>query len=122
MLDSLLKLTDRISWFAARLADISVLALVGAMVYEVVARYVFNAPTEWSYDIAYMGSGSLFILGVSWTLRENAHIRIDVVRKLLPKRVGDLIESLIYLLLLAPLFFYAGSHRPAKNHQSLGHG
>lgn len=104
MLDSVFRLIDRVSWLAARLADMAVIALVTAMVYEVVARYVFNAPTEWSYDIAYMGSGSLFILGVSWTLRENAHIRIDIVRKLLPKRIGDLIESGIYLFLLTPLF------------------
>jgi len=105
MIKSFLKLADNISWITARLAYISVIVLVSSMIYEVTARYFLNAPTVWSYDIAYMSSGALFILGVSWTLRENAHIRIDIIRNMLPKRVGNIIESLVYLLILTPLFF-----------------
>jgi TRAP-type mannitol/chloroaromatic compound transport system permease small subunit len=104
MLTRVLRLIDGISWAASRLADIAVLILVAAMVYEVVARYVFNAPTVWSFDIAYMCSGALFMLGVAWALREDAHIRIDVLRNKLPQRVADAIEGITYLVILAPFF------------------
>lgn len=104
MLTHVLKLIDGISWAASRLADIAVLILVAAMVYEVVARYGFNAPTVWSFDIAYMCSGALFMLGVAWALREDAHIRIDVLRRKLPPRVADAIEGITYLVILAPFF------------------
>jgi TRAP-type mannitol/chloroaromatic compound transport system permease small subunit len=37
--------------------------LFGAMVYEVIARYAFTAPTMWAYDISRMLYGALFMLG-----------------------------------------------------------
>ena len=104
MLQSFFKLIDHISLVTSKLANISVIVLVSSMIYEVFARYFFNAPTQWSYDIAYMGSSSLFMLGISWTLQQKSHIRIDVFRKMLPVSVTNKIEGAIYLLILFPVF------------------
>src|SRR3546814_18382927 len=104
MLARLFRIVDGISWLASRLADASVVILIAAMVYEVVARYVFDAPTDWAFDIAYMCSGALFLLGVSWALKEDAHIRIDILRNKMSPRVAGLIEGTTYLILLAPFF------------------
>lgn len=104
MLARLFRIVDGISWVASRLADISVVVLVSAMIYEVAARYVFDAPTDWAFDIAYMCSGALFLLGVSWALKEDAHIRIDILRNKMPARVAGIIEGLTYVLALAPFF------------------
>jgi TRAP-type mannitol/chloroaromatic compound transport system permease small subunit len=117
MLKSFFKLIDGISWLTSKLANISVIILVASMIYEVLARYIFNAPTQWSYDLAYMGSSALFILGISWTLRQKSHIRIDVFRKMLSVSVANKIEGLIYLLILFPLFsmlFKTASSRTIK--------
>ena len=35
-----------------------------SLVWEVVARYFFNAPTIWAYDMTYMLYGSFFMLGL----------------------------------------------------------
>ena len=51
--------------------------LVGAVAYEVIARYVFHAPTVWSYDVTYMLYGALFMLGAAYALHKGAHIRTD---------------------------------------------
>src|SRR5690606_4391892 len=104
MLARLFKIVDGISWIASRLADISVVILVTSMVYEVVARYVFDAPTDWAFDIAYMCSGALFLLGVSWALKEDAHIRIDILRNKMSPRVAGMVEGVTYLIVLAPFF------------------
>ncbi len=37
--------------------------MVLSLVYEVVARYFFNAPTTWAYDMTYMTYGAFFMLG-----------------------------------------------------------
>lgn len=106
MLAQVFKVVDGISWVASRLADLSVVLLILAMVYEVVARYVFDAPTVWAFDIAYMCSGALFLLGVSWALKEDAHIRIDILRNKMPLRAAGAIEGVAYLCILCPFLVY----------------
>ena len=51
--------------------------LVLAVAYEVIARYAFNAPTIWSFDVTYMLYGTIFMLGAAYALHKGAHIRTD---------------------------------------------
>ena len=44
-----------------------------------VARYLFNAPTQWAYEVGYMMMGTHALLGMAYTLREGGHIRIDAL-------------------------------------------
>lgn len=82
----LLHLVDRLSELVSRIGMVLVLGLVVAMFYEVVARYLFNAPTRWSYDISYMFNAGIFLLGSAYTLSINQHIRIDFLSQKLPLR------------------------------------
>lgn len=104
MLQQLCKFADGVSWCASQLANVSVAILTIAMVYEVFARYVFAAPTVWSFDIAYMANGAIFLLGVAWVLHEDAHIRIDILSNRLPRKLANAIEGGAYLFVLAPFF------------------
>ena len=78
---------DRISTLLGRVAEVVVVLLIASMLYEVVARYVFGAPTLWAFDIAYMSTGALFVLGAAQALRQDAHVRIDVLSSRFPPRV-----------------------------------
>src|SRR5437870_11770628 len=51
--------------------------LVLAVSYEVIARYAFDAPTIWSFDVTYMLYGTIFMLGAAYALHKGAHIRTD---------------------------------------------
>ena len=51
----------------AKTAAWLIIPMTCALVYEVVARYIFNAPTIWAYDVTYILAGSLF-LGVDTVL------------------------------------------------------
>ena len=42
-----------------------------------IARYLFNAPTIWSFDVTYMLYGAIFMLGAAYALHKGAHIRTD---------------------------------------------
>src|SRR5690606_14411424 len=86
MLNALTRFVNGVSWCASQLASVAAAVLTISMVYEVFARYVFDAPTVWAFDIAYMANGAVFLLGVAYVLREDAHIRIDVLRNRLPAR------------------------------------
>ena len=104
MLNALTRFANGVSWCASQLASVAAAVLTVSMVYEVFARYVFDAPTVWAFDIAYMANGAVFLLGVAYVLREDAHIRIDVLRNRLPARFNHGIQGVAYLLVLAPFF------------------
>ena len=51
------------------MASFAIVPLVLATCYEVLARYLFGAPTIWAYEIGYTLTGSHFLLGMAYTLR-----------------------------------------------------
>lgn len=83
-----------------------VLPLIFATVYEVFSRYVLNAPTIWAYEVGYMATGANFLLGAAFTLREKAHIRIDVAYMRFRPRTKALIDVLGYTFLMLPFGFW----------------
>lgn len=84
-----------------------IVPLMGGLTWEVVARYAFDAPTLWAYDLAYMLYGSLFLLGTGYTLRHGGHIRTDFLYEKLSIRWQGLIDAIGYLVFFfAPLAFF----------------
>lgn len=102
MLERALRLVDRLSFTIAAVAMVMIVGLVFSMVYEVVARYAFNAPTIWAYDVSYMLNGALFLLAAAFTLAKNNHVRIDFLSTLLPVRVQHGINAVFYVVLFLP--------------------
>lgn len=49
------------------------------IVYEVVARYVFNAPTKWGHDTTTLLCALCFFYGGAYCLARNTHIRIVLI-------------------------------------------
>ncbi|MCS6879112.1 MAG: TRAP transporter small permease subunit [Geminicoccaceae bacterium] len=88
-----------------------VVPLVGAMVYEVFARYLFNRPTIWAFDVSYMLYGSHFMLGAAYTLYRGGHIRTDIFYQNWSPRTKGIIDATLYVLFFFPgiaLFFWMG--------------
>ena len=78
--------------------------MVCAVAYEVIARYVYNAPTSWSYDVTYMLYGTLFMLGCAYALHKGAHIRTDFFWDSFSPRTKGIIDSIAYVLFFFPAF------------------
>jgi TRAP-type mannitol/chloroaromatic compound transport system permease small subunit len=76
--------------------------LVLAVSYEVFMRYVFNAPTIWSFDVAYMLYGTIFMLGAAYALLKGAHIRTDFFFERWSIRTKGIIDSVAYLVFFFP--------------------
>jgi len=93
---------DALSHLLTRIAMVLAYALIGSMMFEVVARYGFGRPTIWAFDISYMLNGGLFLLGIGWTLRQGKHVRIDFLASLMPPRVQHGVLALVYALLVLP--------------------
>jgi TRAP-type mannitol/chloroaromatic compound transport system permease small subunit len=102
-MDTLLRWIDRITGGAGVIAGWLIVPIIFATAYEVFSRYVLHAPTIWAFEVGYMAMGANFLIGVAYTLREKAHIRIDVVYgHLFSRKVQAIVTLLGYALLLLP--------------------
>ena len=79
--------------------------LVLAVAYEVVSRYVFDAPTIWSFDVTYMLYGAIFMLGCAYALHKGAHIRTDFFFENWSIRTRGVIDSVAYIVFFFPSIF-----------------
>lgn len=96
---------ERFSMVLGFFGRLAIFSLIASMLYEVVARYAFGAPTLWAFDISYMLNGSIFLLGAAYSLQEDAHVRIDFLSQRFPLRLQQFLNGLIYLLVMAPIAF-----------------
>ena len=78
------------------------LPLVLAVAYEVIARYAFNAPTIWSFDVTYMLYGTIFMLGSAYALHKGAHIRTDFFYDKWSVQTKGMVDSISYLVFFYP--------------------
>jgi len=76
--------------------------LVLAVCYEVVARYGFNAPTIWAYDVTFMLYATIFMLGAAYALHKGAHIRTDFFFEKWSIRTRGVIDSVAYIAFFFP--------------------
>ena len=70
--------------------------------YEVFVRYVLGAPTVWAFDMSVQMYGALFMMAGAYALSQDAHVRGDVVYRLMPKRGQAAIDLALYIVFLAP--------------------
>lgn len=85
-----------------------VIPMAGALTYEVIARYAFNAPTIWAYDVTYMLYGSHFMLGAAYALYTGGHIRTDIFYGKWSPRTQGLVDAMLYVVFFFPgmIFFF----------------
>lgn len=76
--------------------------LFGAMVYEVIARYVFTAPTMWAYDVSRMLYGALFMLGAGYALSKGVHIRADFLYRNWSEKTQGIVDATLYIIFYFP--------------------
>ena len=89
------------------------LPLVLVVAYEVAARYLFNAPTLWAFDMTYMLYATLFMLGSAYALQRGAHIRTDFFFERWSTRTQGRIDAVAYLLFFFPallVFLFVSAH------------
>ena len=79
--------------------------LILAMVYEVLARKLFTAPTMWAYDMSRFLYGALFMLGAGYALSKGIHIRADFLYRNFKTKKQGLIDFWLYLLFYFPGLF-----------------
>jgi TRAP-type mannitol/chloroaromatic compound transport system permease small subunit len=101
---------DIVSENAGKIARWFGLLLVLVVVYDVVARYIFNAPTYWGYEVGIALGMSLYCFGYAYTEKMHGHVRVDVFYIHLSQRgkaIVDTIGGFIFFLPTIGLVVFA---------------
>lgn len=92
-----LALHDRVTTAAFAIAAVALAVLLGAFVYEVVARYVFRAPTRWSSDVVQYALCVSAALALPTVTREGGHVALtSLVEKLDDARQAALRSAIVW--------------------------
>lgn len=79
------------------------LVLIGAMMYEVIARYAVGRSTVWAADVSYMVNGTMFMFAASYAVLTDHHVRVDFLSARLPAWLRQTIRVVFNLTLLVVL-------------------
>jgi TRAP-type mannitol/chloroaromatic compound transport system permease small subunit len=74
-----------------------VMVIIG---YEVVARYVFNAPTIWATETMTYLCGAYYIMGGAYTLHLRGHVNVDAIYGIFSPRTQAILDVVTF-----PFFF-----------------
>lgn len=93
---------DRIALWIGRIVAWCFAAVILIMVYEVIARYAFNAPTDWAHESSILLASIGFVFGGAYCMAEGTHMRIGFLVEKHPAVLRfsnglSLIAGIIYL-------------------------
>lgn len=101
------KWMDEVSEFLGKAISWLCLAMIGVLLFEISARYLFNQPTEWAHETTTMLYGTFCVLAGVYTHKHVGHVRSEVIYHLFPKRGQaflDVITGLVGLVVFAVFF------------------
>jgi len=94
-----------VSEWSGRTVRFLMIVLVLNIVYDVSARYIFNAPTVWSYGLSYMTGTAIIAMGMCYVYYHHANVRIDIIYSRLPPKGKLLIDICLTVVFFFPLVF-----------------
>lgn len=109
--EHVLYVVDALSSAVGKTFGWSIVILTFSTSYEVFARYVFGAPTDWAFDASYILYGTLFMMAGAYALSRNGHVRGDFLYRAWPPRRQAMMDLVLYFLFFFPgmlAFIYAG--------------
>ena len=105
------RLTDKIEWLNVKSGEfVAYWALIAVFVYyyEVIARYVFNSPTNWVHESMFLMFGMQYMLCGAYAYREDQHVRVDVIYTQFSPRgkaIADIFTSFFFFIFIGVMFW-----------------
>jgi TRAP-type C4-dicarboxylate transport system permease small subunit len=90
---ALLRWVDGLSAACGRIGEVMVISIALMLTYEVIVRYVFVAPTQWTQDIAVTLQIWFTYLGMALVLRNRQLIRITAFLSIAPAKMRYVLEG-----------------------------
>jgi len=113
------RIVNWLSSFGYLLSCVCVVILIFSVAYEVLMRYVFNSPTNWSFEISSYLYLVLILLGVSHVHRIDKHIKVEFFGTKLSRKAttwNNLFSSILGLFFCTLVTWQGGEYAIAGLH------
>jgi TRAP-type mannitol/chloroaromatic compound transport system permease small subunit len=94
---------DRFNKRQGEWTSLLIYPLLGVVVFEVLMRYGFDAPTIWGFEATTLLYGMHYMFGLSYTDVLDGHVKVDILTMRAPRRVQAAINVLTNLVLFMPV-------------------
>lgn len=101
MVDKLERISDRVGIFIGYITALLMVLMVLNVAYDVVMRYFLQNSSIAMQELEWHLFALVFLFGSSYTLKEDAHVRVDLVYdRLLPKTkaIINIVGTVIFLI------------------------
>ncbi|NTJ44066.1 TRAP transporter small permease subunit [Agrobacterium larrymoorei] len=108
-MQALLKLSRLIDWFSEAMGKFSgYLVLICCLVSagNAIVRYLFNYSSNGWLEIQWYMFAFIVLIGASYTLRMNEHVRVDIIYGAISSRTRLWVDIIGIVLFLLPACFY----------------
>jgi TRAP-type mannitol/chloroaromatic compound transport system permease small subunit len=99
---SFLNAVDNITTRVGKLSAWLLIALMVLVCCDVIARYAFNSPSQWGFELSTMMYGALFMMCGAYTLAQDGHVRGDFLYGSMKPRTQATFDLVLYLLFFIP--------------------
>jgi len=92
---------DNLSFYTGEFVSYWAVIAVFVYYYEVVARYVFNSPTNWAHEGMYLMFGMQYLIMGAYAMLCESHVRVDIFyAPLSPRRkaIADILTSVFFFI------------------------
>lgn len=96
---------DRLAVFIGRVTMMLIVLLTGVMLYEVMLRYVFEAPTLWANEMSLWLAGFVFLCAGLYAMQQRSHIRIVLLYDAVPRWLQRVFDTISTVLIVTFAFF-----------------
>ena len=97
---------DRLSLFCGEFVSYWAVIAVFVYYYEVIARYVFNSPTNWAHEAMYLMFGMQYLIAGAYAMLTETHVRVDIFYAPMRRRnkaIVDLATSVFFFIFAGTL-------------------
>jgi TRAP-type mannitol/chloroaromatic compound transport system permease small subunit len=91
---------DRMSLYSGEFVSYWAVIAVFVYYYEVIARYVFNSPTNWAHEGMYLMFGMQYLIAGAYAMMTESHVRVDIFYAPMSRRRKAIVD------LMTSIFFY----------------
>lgn len=107
-----IRLIDGLTELSGRLSTWLVVVLVGVTAWDVAMRYVFRQGSVALQELEWHLFSAIFLLGAAYTLKQDGHVRVDVLYRSRflsegARRAIDVAGTLLFLLPFCALVLWA---------------
>jgi len=96
---------DKLTDYVGRLSALVLISLTLLVVYDALSRYLFHTGSIALQELEWHFFDFIILLGITYALKEGAHVRVDIFYANFSSRTQNIIDLLSLFVFILPLSF-----------------